>query len=48
MKFVALYRSPGLKDDYKTIWADSINEANKIAIKYTKKGYTLISIKGDL
>ena len=41
MKFLAEYIHREGKEDkyYRTIWADSLNEATKISNKYARKGF---------
>lgn len=45
MRFVARYIIRGEESEhYRTIYADDINEANKLAMRYTPKGYMLLSV----
>lgn len=49
MKFLARYLSlSGDKPEYyRTIYADSVNEAIKLADRYTRKGYLCAGVKSS-
>jgi hypothetical protein len=47
MRFKAKYISPSEKEYFRTIDADTESEANQIAKKYARKGYTLATMIQD-
>ncbi len=43
--YLAHYIHPTEKTYYRTIWAESINEATRLAIKYARKGYKVATVR---
>ncbi len=45
--YKAKYVHPTKETYWKTVWADSPNEADKLASKWLKKGYQVMVSKND-
>jgi hypothetical protein len=44
VRFIAKYAAQDCQLRYRTVWADSINEANHIATRWTPRGFMLVSL----
>lgn len=47
MRFIGEYYNPPEKPKFRIIYADSINEATRMAERFCPKGYKLLMVKAN-